>query len=327
VSEQWQGSDVSIGVGHAETRRPLTWRFALVAVVASLVAGVVVSAGVAGISLAAADQVRSQGTWAALGPTVAGAALALAASYAVAVAGVKVATRRRTGGGRFALLFALVYLSTIALGIAVQFFGVLGPVVDPTGTGSGASAFVVLPLVFTLPAALSGLIRWRWLAVVAGIGFAAAALITTVLALQMQGEEARYVAEYDGPVFAPSTSPGSPIEGYHLEWVKMPGRFDDYEGAVAIDLTYDNPEAADSYSLEFSAGQTEQLCAGEYSECPVIGTALGSPVYSISNGDYLVSTEKGVVAVRGYLQSEQVLAILNDLHEATVDELSSLTTR
>jgi hypothetical protein len=142
----------------------------------------------------------------------------------------------------------------------------------------------------------------------------------------------QYSAAYDGPVYAPSTSPGSPIEGYALEHASLPNEYTiDYE---AIVLHYVKPPAtADSfderYSIEFSAGQDAYRCDDGVPVCEQIGTALGSPVMKLSNLEYQVSVQSGVVAVnmvRGSIDPDQVLAVLNDLHVATIDEVAALTT-
>jgi hypothetical protein len=181
VSEHWQGSAARIDVQQGDPLQPLTARFALVVVAVALVAAITVAAFVVVIVVAVAStfaagdrSAKPEGTWEVFGPAIVSLSLALVVSFVLAVWGVRFTLRRREGGNRFAALFAWAHGTLLVLGIAELVIGVLSELL---GVETAAFALVTIPLVYTLPAALTNLVRWRTLVIVAGVGFAVAALV------------------------------------------------------------------------------------------------------------------------------------------------------
>ena len=323
-----QDVEYPVAVGHAPTSQPLSLRFGLIVVVAALGASFVLRTAVsAGASAAALAQSAGSGGWSGLGIALAGVTLAFVGGYGIAVVVALTMTRRRAGGRRFAVHFAAVYLACLLVDGASRWFGLF--TVELGDNFVETSGFVTVALPFTLPLVLSGLIRWRTVALVSLIGVALAIAAVVVQTQLAAAEQSDRNSAYTGPVFAPSTSPASPVDGYSLEYVKLPSEYDDYEGAVGVSFTYRKPAPDgfdDYFYIELSADNSAMYCGDAGDDCAEVGPALGSMVYAESPIDYLVEVDGGMVAVRGDLDGDQVLAVLNDLHVASLDELVDLTT-
>ena len=311
--------------------RPISRRRSLLVAAIALVGalairfGITAAAGIIGQWQAAASSTQ----WAGLGTIILGAAIGLLLGYAIAVTGVAIGMRRRTGGRRFALLFALVLA---ALQIGLFALEGLGGLANPSvfdGAPLSLWPLVGVPLLWTLPAASVRLIRWRWVAVIAAAGVIVVLVIGGAQKLQADQEQSALNSSYRGPVFGPSTSPGSPLQGYRLSSVKLPGAYDTYAGATQISLTYFRPTADRSdrkyYTIDFSTGQHSLFCGGEFGICPTVGTALGRPVFqNVSSGSYGISLDSGVIIVGGSVSSDEAISILRDLKKARVDEIAAL---
>jgi len=144
------------------TAPPLTWRFALVVVAASFVVAVLVRWGIAAV---ATQQARSQIS--GLQTILLGLALALVVGYMVAVIGVGIGMRNRHRGGLFTLVFALITLAVHIFAGITQGLGILAV---PAPAGNDFSFVFLAPLLYTVPAAVLGIIRWRSASIVAAVG-------------------------------------------------------------------------------------------------------------------------------------------------------------
>jgi len=136
----------------ARVATTLTWRFALLVVVVSFV--------IAGVTrwlivMVAEDDLL----W---------SAFALVIGYMVAVGGVGFGMRNRARGGRFTLVFSLVLAAVHVISAINQGLSILAVPFDPYSTDF--SAFLLIPLLYTVPAVLLRLIRWWWAPVVLAAG-------------------------------------------------------------------------------------------------------------------------------------------------------------
>lgn len=136
----------------ARVATALTWRFALLVVAVSFVL-----AGVTRllIVMVAEDDLL----W---------SAFALVIGYMVAVGGVGFGMRNRAHGGRFTLIFALVLAAVHVISGLNQGLSILAVPFDPYSTDF--SAFLFIPLLYTVPAVLLRLIRWWWAPAVLAAG-------------------------------------------------------------------------------------------------------------------------------------------------------------
>ena len=138
---------------------PLTWGFALIVVAGSFAAAVLVRWL---IVFAASDWARHQISGHQV--LLITAAFALVIGYMVTVGGVGLGMRNRTDGGRFTLFFALMLAGVHVVSGLAWGIGILAL---PFGD---ASSLVILPLLYTVPAAAVRLIRWYAVPAVAAIG-------------------------------------------------------------------------------------------------------------------------------------------------------------
>lgn len=166
-----------------------------------------------------------------------------------------------------------------------------------------------------------------------GCGVAIGVIVVVILIgtqkLQADREQSTANAAYRGPTFAPSLSPGSPVDGYRLRSVKLPSPFDANGGATQISLSCIRPAAEISdekgYTIDFRVGQHALLCGDEFPVCPTVGTALGRPVLHITNADSCtVPLDSGVILLEGDLDPDQAVSILTDLKKASVEEIAAL---
>lgn len=327
-------------LGHPLTRiesptetpvRPISRRRSLLVVSIALVAGLAIRLGTSVIAAFIGQQeaAASSAQWAGLGTIILGAGVGLLAGCVLAVTAVGIGMRRRTGGRRFTLVFALV-LAALQIGLfALEGLGGLAPPSMFDGAPLSLWPLVGVPMLWALPAATVRLIRWRWLAVIAAAGVIVVLVIAGAQKLQADREQTALNAAYHGPSYMPATSPGSPLDGYRLRSVKLPNAFDTYAGAIQISLSYVRPDAGLSnrkyYTIDFSTGQHALFCGGDFGICPTVGTALGRPVFqNVSSGSYGISLDSGVILVGGNVGADEAISILRDLKKASVEEIAAL---
>jgi hypothetical protein len=142
------------------TTTDLSWRFALRVVVAAMVTAAIVRWSITALT-------RSGNTDVVL----LGSAFALVIGYMVAVAGVGLGMRNRQRGGPFTLIFALLLAAEHVFSGVTQGMSILVVPFDPTSTDF--TAFLLVPLLYTVPAAILQLVRWRWVAIALAAGIAA----------------------------------------------------------------------------------------------------------------------------------------------------------
>jgi hypothetical protein len=146
------------------------WRFALLVVVVSFVVAVAVRWLIAGITVYSDERAMVV------------SAFALVIGFMVAVGGVGLGMRNRDRGGLFTLVSGLVLAAIHVVSGLNQGMSILRVPFDPSSTDF--SAFLLVPLVYTIPAAILRLIRWWWVAVVllAGIAVSNVALVLSAMA-------------------------------------------------------------------------------------------------------------------------------------------------
>jgi hypothetical protein len=143
----------------SSTTSELSWRFALAVVAVSMIAATVVRWTIDFLTHS--------------GPTdtvLIGSAFALVIGYMVAVGGVGFGMRNRERGGRFTLIYALMLAAAHVFSGIAQGMSILVVPFDPHSTDF--SAFLLVPLLYTVPAASLGLVRWWWVGVVLAAGIA-----------------------------------------------------------------------------------------------------------------------------------------------------------
>jgi len=141
------------------TTSELSWRFALGVVAASMLAAAIVRWSI--------DALTQSGR---TDTVLLGAAFALVIGYMVAVAGVGFGMRNRERGGLFTLLYALVLAAVHVYSGIAQGMSILVVPFDPHSTDF--SAFLLVPLLYTVPAAILRLVRWWWVGIVLAAGIA-----------------------------------------------------------------------------------------------------------------------------------------------------------
>jgi len=146
------------------TTSELSWRFALGVVATSMVA-----ATIARWSIDALTKSGRPDT------VLLGAAFALVIGYMVAVGGVGFGLRNRERGGLFTLLYALMLAAVHVFSGISQGMSILVVPFDPTSTDF--SAFLLVPLLYTVPAAALRLVRWWWV----GVGLAAGIAVSNAV--------------------------------------------------------------------------------------------------------------------------------------------------
>jgi Ca2+/Na+ antiporter len=247
-----------------------------------------------------------------------GALIGTVAGYAVSVVTVAVGLRRRNRAGAFAGIFAAALIVTVvvwAAGLIASFF-------DPS---THVIWLVAVPLLWAIPATATRVLRLRWFAVVLGAALVLGLLAIGALAIKSQQDQQDIYHAYTGPIYAPSTSPDSPIDGYRLGNVDLPDQY-----LQRITLSYSrltggdiDPSSEESYQIQFSEDTDVLPCVAGDANCPVLGTALGVNVFG-SPGGYYVSIDDGVIAIYAAFGPDAALAVLNDLTPSTIDEVSQL---
>ncbi|GAB3605876.1 hypothetical protein GCM10027413_12850 [Conyzicola nivalis] len=153
--------------------RPLISRFALAVVGASFVGGAAVRWTIALVAIAQARHEVS-----GLQTILLGATLGLVIGYMVAVIVVGVALHNRERGGRFTVIFASVLLAVHLYSGMSRGVGILA--IPSVESSLDFSWLYLVPPLFTVPAAVLRLIRWRWTIGVAAAGVALAAVLGAV---------------------------------------------------------------------------------------------------------------------------------------------------
>jgi len=150
----------------------ITRRYALVVVAASLVVAVLVRWGIVAV---ASEQARSQIS--GLQTILLGLALALVVGYMVAVILVGIGMRNRQRGGLFTLVFALTALAVHVFAGLTQGIGMLAV---PLPATTDFSALFLVPLLYTVPAAVLRIIPRRWAFIVGATGVVLASALALV---------------------------------------------------------------------------------------------------------------------------------------------------
>lgn len=319
----------------APPRPVLTVGRTLVVVAIAIGAGVAVAGvGIGLISLAAtAPDSGSSQTWDALGRTLLGFGLAVAGGVVTMVTVVGLGLRGRARGGVFTLLFAITLVGVpVLLNLAGGPLNSLG--LHPFGRDFFLGVAGFFPLLWVVPAAVVRVIRWWWLPVaIAGI-LVVLGVSSAVESLRETREQDQLNTEYDGLVYAPSTSPESPLAGYVLTRASLPGAYEDYEGAERISFSYlrqGSPADGlhdDTYRIGIAGLTDDHWCNDARSSCEAIGDALGVPVmYEPLSHTFEVVIDDGVITVDGNLSAEEAIAVFADLRSATLDDIAALEKR
>jgi len=167
----------------ARTRDPLAFGGALGAVLAGVITGFAVAA-VPGVILASAWRLPPEEIEKYLF-TLAGLALLGCIVCPVLVAAV---LRRRVDGPRFVSVFVATHALVVGLGVLAGWLVVYPGGRWPAGVSwfiTAAWLFAVLPLVWSLPAAATGLVGRRWVRAQIVGGLALAALLAGAGALRL----------------------------------------------------------------------------------------------------------------------------------------------
>ena len=315
---------------------PLTIKRTLIVVIISLAINVVLMTVIGAIvrALISAQQAASPGSFAGLGTALVGGALSVVVGYAASVVTVWLGLRGRHLTGLFTATFAATLIgASLIMALIVRGLDSIAVTPSVIPFESIVAWLVGVPLLWMIPAGIIKVLPWRWVLLSTGIVLELALVATWGLTLKAQFDRQSIVAAYSGPVFAPSSSPASPIDGFTLRQVEVPNAYNTGPGDAAITLFYQrkvdstNPLGTSFYSLEFSAGTDALLCGGSYSVCPAVGTVRGSKVlFDGSSKDYYLPTDGGVITLSGYLNVNDALTVLNDLKSATVQQVGDLKT-
>ena len=300
-------------MSYTTARPPLTVRRTLVVVGIAVVAPAVLSLGGAfALSAIASTFHDPSNPFAGLGVVIIGAIVLAVVDFALSVVVVAVGLRGRALATRFTLVFALVLAAGVVLALPASGYEV------------GYWLYLLAPALWTVPAAVVGLLRLRWVLTIAAAGLAVALAITGIRAFADNQQQRAIDAAYSGPVYAPSRSPESPLAGYTLREVDLPDQY-----LSQVELLYFDETAGVAhrtyYTLEFTEGTKELLCGGNYPACPEVGSALGAPVlFDDLGNDYYVAIHGGTIALQWNGPEADALRILRDLRPATLDQLSRL---
>ena len=316
-----------------DDRPALTVGRSLGAVGGGLAAGAATTVGVAMIAGAAGSGGSSPTD--GLGVLLVGLAGGVFLGCLVAALVVLFSVRGRRHGTRFSGLFSAglaLLLAFVAIGIVG---GLAAPVTDVVG--AGALAWVLVPLLWSVPAAAARVVRARWVGWVAALGLVAVVATVGVADVRADRQQARYDAAWDGPVLVPGESPGSPVDGWLLRQVSLPGEYSDLsysyvspgDQVVQDDGTVTGGDVPDTYYqvrlVPPSDVDTYAPCASAGSSCRSVGTALGGEVLADdSSSTWVVRLTDGAVSVEGSLDDDEALAVLDDLRPAGFDEVHDL---
>ena len=305
--------------------RVITLRRAVTVVAIALVAALATRLlmMLAATSAATSAAAASPGSWAGIGVAFLGAAAAVLTGYILAVVIVAIGMRRRNRAGLFVGVFAAMLGMIVLLPIVALQWGGLALPLSLDGSPLSISYLLTVPLLVVIPAAVAGAIPWKRAGIVAAGGVALVLVASIVATVADNSEQQRWNAAYEGPAYVPSTSPGSPLEGFTLRGVDLLNEYNtDY-----VHLSYVKRDGDDEtyYDLHFYTGLDRNLCLEENDSCTLVGEALGSPVYSSSSvGTYYVVVDKGTVALQGYIEPEDALTVLNDLEPASIEDIAAL---
>ena len=147
----------------------------------ALTAAVAVRLGVNALAAAQAmaELEADPESWGGVGTAILGATVGLLLGFVVAVAGVGVGVRGRDRSGRFTVVFVAALVA--ALIVQSAFSGPLGAIALPRLGDTGWLVLVLAcPLLWALPAAAVGALRWRWLALIVALVVGAAAVTAWV---------------------------------------------------------------------------------------------------------------------------------------------------
>lgn len=315
-----------------DDRPTLTVRRSLAAVAGGLASGCLAAVLTALVVGAATSGASTTGE--GIGAAVLAAAGGVFLGCLVSALVVLFVVRGRRRGARFSGLFST------GLALLLVFFGVgvVGSVAAPVIelVGLGPLLWLLVPPLWSIPAAAAGVVRLRWVGYVLGLGLGALLLTLAVGELGASREQARFDAAWTGPVLVPRTSPASPLAGYVLRGVTPPGEYADLsysyvspgDEVVQADgsVAGDRPDAY--YDLSFVAPDdvaTYAPCGTAAPVCPVVGRALGGDVLAdASSGSWVVLLDDGAVTLTGSLDDDDAVSVLDDLRPAGLDAVHEL---
>jgi hypothetical protein len=240
-----------------------------------------------------------------LGEALFGVAISVIVGIILSITTVAVGMRSRRRKVLFTLLFAVLLMAMTVLAY-----------------GTRGLSLLAFPLLWAVPTAAVGVIRWRWAAIIAGgLAVLVTAGVAGVMLVANLVQDDRN-AHYAGPTYGPSTSPQSPLDGYELYKVSQPPGFEDSDG---VTVSYQGGLAG--YEVKLSVSSDAPGWCADNSSCEVIGEALGQPVHGMVDiGTYFLKVPKGYVEVGGYISPEEALAVFHDLEPMTLDEIIALHT-
>jgi len=146
----------------------LSSRLTLLVVAVSCVIAAIARWIIAGIAAVTADSEHA----------MLASAFALVIGFMVALGGVGFGLRNRERGGRFTLIFGLVLAAVHVISGLNQGMGILAVPFDPYSTDF--SAFLLVPLLYTVPASILRLIAWWWVPVALAAGIAVSNVVFAI---------------------------------------------------------------------------------------------------------------------------------------------------
>jgi hypothetical protein len=315
-------TEAAIPPSTAGHKRPLTWRYSLIVVASALAAVVAVRwvVAVLGDSLRRQAEQESPGTWAGVGVALVMLAITQLATLLILLVGVPIAIGRRRGSRPFVLAFvASVLLLTLVL-IGAFGFAALGfPfTLDAVALGFG---FLVLPLLWVVPAFAASLVPGRVVLVVLASGLAASVIAWGLTQLRADAEQAGYNAAYHGPVVVPAGDPDELLAGYDLGVVELPNEYSS-PSTPALRLTFDSESGAGAFFVDVYEGHEHDLCGFG---CRTVGEAPGGTVTTDEAAPTFVSLtlDDGTVEISG-LSEEQAMTVFHGLRHASIAEFAAL---
>lgn len=315
-----------------DDRPGLTVRRSLAAVAGGLASGCLAAVIAALVVGAATSGATTTGE--GIGAAVLAAAGGVFLGCLVSALVVLLTVRGRRRGARFSGMFST------GLALLLVFFGVgvVGSVAAPLIelVGLGPLLWLLVPPLWSIPAAAAGVVRLRWVGYVLALGLGAVLLTLAVGELGASRDQARFDAAWTGPVLVPSTSPASPLAGYVLRGVTPPGEYADLaysyvspgDEGVQADASVAGDRPAAYYDLRFVAPEdvaTYAPCGTAAPVCPVVGRALGGDVLAdASSGSWVVLLDDGAVTLTGSFDDDDAVSVLDDLRPAGLDAVHDL---
>jgi hypothetical protein len=188
------------------TLPPLTSRRTLIVVALSLIiaAAIVFVVITVATTIALAEHAASPGGFAGLEVVFFGVVVAAFTSFGGAVTTVAVGLRGRAKSKTFTGLYAGVLLGVVLIAALSRNLPHFPVSPSDSGLSDMIPWLVLAPLTWTIPAAAVRLLRWRRVAIIAGVGLILAILATTALAFKAQIDEQARPAALVSSDFTPT---------------------------------------------------------------------------------------------------------------------------